>query len=173
MRVILAVGAIFLVSQTALAYNIVNHPTRMGYKRVTCNDGRQTTLYNDHRVYDKAAQYCNESGRRSSTSGAYSGGRRADSQSGSVRCSATRLALESEWKPGVRNGTISVPSTQPVTGSYDRGRYRGDFVCVGGEYKGKREQFQFRCDKDGEWKFVQRFWAREKNCRSDGMISAR
>jgi len=180
MRAILAVGVLLLVSQTASAYNMVDHPTRNGYKRVTCNDGRQKSLRNDHRVYDRAKEFCNESRRSSASGNSYSSGRRDSSSSGSsaassgsVRCSATRLRLESEWKPGQGVGWISVPSNHPVTGNYDRSRYQGDFVCVGGEHKGKREQFQFRCDKSGEWKFVQRFWARESNCRSDGMISTR
>lgn len=193
MRAILAVSVLLLVSQNASAYNMVDHPTRNGYKRVTCNDGRQKSLRNDHRVYDRAKEFCNES-RRGSSAGSsssnswrdtsspdYSSGNRRDStssggsasSSGSVRCSATQLRLESEWKPGERVGTISVPSTRPVTGNYDRSRHRGDTVCVGGEHKGKREQFQFYCSKNGEWKFGQRLWARDSNCRNDGMISTR
>ena len=107
MRAILAVSVLLLVSQNASAYNMVDHPTRNGYKRVTCNDGRQKSLRNDHRVYDRAKEFCNESRRSSASDSSYSSGRRdssssgsSASSSGSVRCSATQLRLESEWKPG-------------------------------------------------------------------------
>lgn len=167
MRSLCVCIGLLAISHSALAYRITDS-RKNNYKVVTCDNGARTELYNDGQLRRRAASFCNaaDQQQRPPQRSAPRQETKAASSPASARCNATSLPIESELDVGKRLGTISVSATRPVTGTYM------DVVCVQGEHRGKREQFQYRCGKNGQWQFVQRLWSRER-CREDGQITLR
>jgi hypothetical protein len=167
MRSLCVCIGLLAISQSALAFRVVDS-NRANHKIVICDGGARTELYNDGQLRRRAASFCNaaDQQQRPPQRSAPRQGTKASSSPASARCSATSLPIESELDVGKRLGTISVSAARPVTGTYM------DVVCVQGEHRGKIEQFQYRCLKNGEWGFVQRLWTRNR-CREDGRITLR